>query len=292
MYRKRFGLTGHPLPRDAQGKTFYDGGEAYLGLQRVFRWLADDPGLGLLVGEAGVGKTAAIRNLAAQLPTPENKVVYICDTAVTPASVYRNLAAELGLAPSHRRDDLWRQLKRTITHMVDTEGVIPMLILDEAQHLRDDFFDDLAGFLNYAFDTRDLLTVWLVGLPPLATRLRQRRHAALATRIVSPNEMQPRSRDELQAMIDHALKVRGATQKLLADPARELLWRVSRGIPRQASKLLRHALVIAHEREQGFVDEDIMIRAIEALQLERPTRDRPTEQMIVPTKSSRSRRSV
>lgn len=94
MYRKRFGLTDHPLPRDAQGKTFYDGGEAYLGLQRVPRWLADDPGLGLLVGEAGVGKTAAIRNLAAQLPTPENKVVYICDTAVNPASAAtaRNLA--------------------------------------------------------------------------------------------------------------------------------------------------------------------------------------------------------
>jgi hypothetical protein len=166
---------------------------------------------------------------------------------------------------------LWRQLKKTIGHMVDNEGVIPMLILDEAQHLCDDFFEDLAGFLNYAFDTRDLLTVWLVGLPPLATRLRQRRHAALATRIVSPNELRPRSRDELLAMVDHGLRVRGATQKLLADPARELLWRVSRGLPREASKLLRQALFLAHERDQAFVDENVLLAAIETLQLERPT---------------------
>jgi type II secretory pathway predicted ATPase ExeA len=271
MYRKRFGLTGHPLPRDAQGKTFFDGNEAYARLQRVFRWLADDPGLGVLVGEAGVGKTAAIRNLAAQLPRPEHRVIYICDTAVTPAAVYRNLAAELGLEPAYRRDALWRQLKKTIGHMVDNEGVIPMLILDEAQHLCDDFFEDLAGFLNYAFDTRDLLTVWLVGLPPLATRLRQRRHAALATRIVSPNELRPRSRDELLAMVDHGLRVRGATQKLLADPARELLWRVSRGLPREASKLLRQALFLAHERDQAFVDENVLLAAVGTLQLERPT---------------------
>lgn len=288
MYRKRFGLTGHPLPRDAQGKTFYAGSEGYTRLQRVFRWLADDPGLGVLVGEAGVGKTAAIRNLAAQLPKPEHKVVYVCDTAVTPAAVYRNLAAELGLSPAYRRDALWRQLKKTIGHMVDHEGIIPMLILDEAQHLCDDFFDDLAGFLNYAFDTRDLLTVWLVGLPQLAVRLRQRRHAALATRIVSPNEMRPRSREELQAMVDHGLKVRGVKQKLLADPARELLWRVSRGIPREASKLLRQALVIAHEREQSFVDEEVMIAAIEALQLERPTH---TPSTTAP-KKTRTRRSA
>jgi hypothetical protein len=24
MYRQRFGLTGHPLPKDAQGKTFFE----------------------------------------------------------------------------------------------------------------------------------------------------------------------------------------------------------------------------------------------------------------------------
>ena len=24
MYRKRFGLTGHPMPKNAAGKTYYD----------------------------------------------------------------------------------------------------------------------------------------------------------------------------------------------------------------------------------------------------------------------------
>jgi MSHA biogenesis protein MshM len=279
MYRKRFGLVDHPLPRDATGDSFYAGGDGYARLQRVFHWLAAEPGLGMLTGEAGVGKTAALRNLCSELSIPEHRVIYICDTAVTAAAVYRNLAAELGEAPKVRRDALWRQLKVTITKMVDVESIVPILVIDEAQHLEDAFFDDLAGFLNYAFDTRDLLTVWLVGLPSLASRMSMRRHAALATRIVSPNVLEPRGREEFTAMIEHGLTIAGATSRLLAEPALEVLWRVTHGVPRVAANILRTALMLAHERDQNFVDERIMLDACDSLRLERP---RPAAQASAP----------
>jgi type II secretory pathway predicted ATPase ExeA len=273
MYRKRFGLTHHPLPRDAEGSTYYDRDDAYVRLARVFRWLADEPGLGMLTGEAGVGKTAAIRNLCAGLSTPEYRVLYLCDTALWPAAVYRNLAAALGLVPKRSRDALWRQLRDTIVHLVDVESVVPVLVIDEAQHLGSDFFIDLASFLNYAFDTRDLLTVWLVGLPPLAHRLSLREHAALRTRIVSPNVLHPRDRDTFFAMLEHGLRTAGATSKLISDPALEVIWRVSQGIPRIASRLLRAALMLAHERDLRFVDEHIVLDACDQLMLERPSLD-------------------
>jgi type II secretory pathway predicted ATPase ExeA len=56
-------------------------------------------------------------------------------------------------------------------------------VLDEAQQLSDSFLKDLAGFLNFAFDSRDLMPLWLVGLPPLIKRLHQLQHDALRTRI-------------------------------------------------------------------------------------------------------------
>ena len=70
MYRTRFGLTDHPLPKDAQGSTFCEQGPGHARLRRAFARLVDEPGLGVLVGEAGVGKTAALRHLCAELPTP------------------------------------------------------------------------------------------------------------------------------------------------------------------------------------------------------------------------------
>ncbi len=82
MYRKRFGLTGHPMPKNAQGKTFFHKTPNYDRLHRAFGRLVDDPGLGMLTGDPGVGKTAAIRNLCAALPKPDHLVLYLCDTAV------------------------------------------------------------------------------------------------------------------------------------------------------------------------------------------------------------------
>jgi MSHA biogenesis protein MshM len=270
-YRRRFGLAHDPLPRDAAGKSFYADGEHYERLRRTFSYLAAEPGLGLLTGEAGSGKTAALRNLCDALPEPEYRIVYICDTSVTPAAVYRNLAAALGLSPARHRDALWRQLKVTIEHLVDVEAVIPILVIDEAQHLPDSFFLDLAGFLNRNFDRRELLTVWLVGLPSLAARLGMRQHAALASRVVSTNVMPPRGREDFLAMVDHGLKIAGAKTKLLSDQALELLWRVSHGLPRHASRLLRTSLMLAHERDQSFVDDRVMLDACDELQLVRPT---------------------
>jgi len=272
-YRHRFGLKHDPLPRDACGKTCFTQGDGPARLERFFALLAADPGLGLLTGEAGVGKTTLMRHLSDQLPAPEHRVLYIADTNVTATAVYRNLAVALGLEPRRQRDALWRQLRDTIHNLVDREAVIPILVLDEAQHLPDDFLADLASFLNFAFDSRDLLTVWLVGLPSLRARLDLRVHAALRSRVIAPLTLAPRSRDELIAMIRHGLAAAGVRDKLLADPALEVLFRVSRGLPRLAHKLLRAALMLAHDRDQTFVDEQTVLDACDEIELQRPTRE-------------------
>lgn len=264
MYRKRFGLTGHPLAKDAQGKTFFEHGTGYDRLVRAFERLAQEPGLGLLTGEAGVGKTAAIRNLCARLPRPDYLVLYLADTAVSPLDLYRTLAGELGVKPSHRRAQLWADLKKTLVHLRDERHTTVVAVLDEAQHLSDRFLVDLAGFLNFAFDSRDVFTLWLVGLPPLKRHLEMQQHAPLAMRVAAHVHLEPLSdRATFLALVSHGLEAVGGSRKILADPAVELLWRASRGLPRVASKILRGALHLAHERDQSFVDEHVLEAAID-----------------------------
>jgi type II secretory pathway predicted ATPase ExeA len=87
--------------------------------------------------------------------------------------------------------------------------------------------------------------------------------APLAMRIVPYLHLEPLNRELFSALIDHAFKAAGATQNLLADSARELLFRASRGLPRVASQLLRHALYEAHVRNQNFIDDHAMEAAID-----------------------------
>ena len=263
MYRQRFGFTGHPLPKDARGKTFCADLPGYQRLTDAFQQLLDERGLALLTGDAGTGKTAAMRNLCHHLPSPDHRGLYLCDTAVSPLDLYRTLALELGVTPSHRRGQLWTDIKKMLLHIVDERATLPILVIDEAHHLSDRFLVDLSGFLNFAFDSRDLIAVWLVGLTPLLRTLRMQQHAALATRISAHVHLDPLSRDHCATLVEHGLQAAGATDNLLSDPAREMIFRASRGLPRVAAQLLRAALRTAHQRDQSFVDENIMEHAID-----------------------------
>lgn len=262
-YRQRFGLTHHPLPRDAAGSSFFSRSPGHILLESQFNELLDEPGLGLLTGDAGVGKTAAIRNLCVQLPSPDFQVIYLCDTAAAPCDVYRTLALELGLSPSHRKSQLWWDIKAALARLLDEQHTVPVIIIDEAQHLSDRFLADLAGFLNFAFDRRSLAALWLIGLPTLARRLRMQLHAPLHTRIVAHVHLSPLERDDFKALIEHGIQAAGSREKLLTDPALELLFRASRGVARIAARILRAALKKAHLKNQNIVDDHVLKAALE-----------------------------
>lgn len=260
-YRQRFGLAHDVFPQHAQGESFFETA-AYRRLKRRFAMLAQQPGIGVLAGEVGVGKTAAIRNLAAGLPRPDYRVLYLCEAPAGPTELYRRLAAELGVRAPHRRVDLRRDLKTHLLQLVDEHRVQPLVILDDAHRLPESVLSDLSSLVNDAMDTRNLVALWLVGHPDLLAVLRMKHHAALASRLAVRLQLAPLSgRDEFQAFLAHGLGAAGAKSKLISDAAAELLFRVSHGLPRQAGRLLRQALVRAHEEERSMVD-DLILEAV------------------------------
>jgi MSHA biogenesis protein MshM len=122
-WRERFGMHATPLPRGAVGESFFEGDPHYQRLAQGFAWLASEPGIGVLTGEPGVGKTSAIRHLCRALPASEHRVVYLCDCAVKPLDLYRMLAAELGLRPGPRAQ-IVADIKRALVSLVDERGVV------------------------------------------------------------------------------------------------------------------------------------------------------------------------
>lgn len=72
MVLEHFGLRAVPLGK--AGDDLWDDG-ALVQLSERFQWLLHSPGIGLLTGEPGVGKTAALRHLTTPLNPHRYKVL-------------------------------------------------------------------------------------------------------------------------------------------------------------------------------------------------------------------------
>jgi MSHA biogenesis protein MshM len=263
MVLQHFGLTHYPLGK-AHTELWDDGVLARLGER--FTRLLHTPGVGLLTGEAGVGKTAALRQLTQALNPHRYQVIYLAETDFGRLDLDRSLAPALGLEPAYRRPALWRQSKARIQELADAKGVTPRWIIDEAHNLPVDFFRDLPAFLNFAFDSRDLMTVWLLAHPALDQTLDRAPSAALASRIQVRLPLKPViERARFHSLINHAFQQAGAQHTLLSDSALELVRQASRGLPRYAGRILKTSLQLAVPKGLNHLPGELIQQAIEEL---------------------------
>ncbi len=150
--------------------------------------------------------------------------------------------------------------------LVDNKQVTPVWIIDEAQNLPTEFFRDFPAFLNFAFDSRSLVTVWLVGHPHLAQTLERAPYAALASRIQVHIRLKPViERERFALLIQHALKSAGCQHTLLTDSGMEILRQASKGLPRQAGSILTTAMRLAVPKGLNHLPDDLLRQAIEEL---------------------------
>jgi len=263
MYQQHFGLRHSPLGKD-QPKLWDDGVLAHLAER--FNWLLQSPGVGLITGEPGVGKTTALRHLTATLNPHRYQIIYQSETDFGRFDLYRNFASALGVPLSYRRAQLWRDIKERIHDMASNKQLLPVWIIDEAQNLPLDFFRDFPSFLNFAFDSRDVISVWLVGHPCLAQTLERAPYAALAGRIQVRVQLKPViERERFAQLIGHALKDAGCQHTLLTDSGMEVLRQASKGLPRQAGRILRTAMRLAVPKGLNHLPDELLQQAIEEL---------------------------
>jgi type II secretory pathway predicted ATPase ExeA len=261
MYRQHFGLKYAPF-----GKDYLElwQTKSHVELEQQFQWLLKSPGLGLLTADPGLGKTAALRRLTNNLNPHQYLVKYIADTDFSRLDFYRQLAVTLNLHASYRRSQLWRDLKEYITNLATNKNILLVLIIDEAQNLSTEFLRDFPSFLNFVFDSKDYMTVWLAGYNDLARTLDQSNNVALSSRIRARCRLQPIiDREPFREFLLHGLVQAGATATLLSDSAIEILRMASKGNPRILHQLVVASLQLATDKKLTHLPDDIIKEAVE-----------------------------
>jgi MSHA biogenesis protein MshM len=263
MYRQHFGLKHAPLGKDCKVLWPHP---SLANLKTRFEWLLHSPGLGLLTAEPGLGKTAALRQITDALNPHQYLVRYVAETDFGRLEFYRQLAQTLGLEPSYRRAQLWRDIKNYLADLASQKNILPVLIIDEAQNLPSEFFRDFPSFLNFVFDSKDYITVWLVGHPELTRVIDRPYNAALSSRIQARCTLAAiEDREEFKSFLLHGFQQAGCTMTILSDTAIEMLRMSSKGNPRQAHQIIVNALRLAADKKQNHLPDDIIEEAIEIL---------------------------
>ena len=86
---------------------------------------------------------------------------------------------------------------------------LPVLVIDEAQHLRNDVLEDVRLLCNYEMDSENRLCLLLVGLTELHRRLAMAVHESLSQRLVVRHYLRGLDRSELDAYLTHRLRLAG-----------------------------------------------------------------------------------
>jgi len=205
-----WGLKWNPFTPDVPG-------EALLVTPRIdhFAWrveqLVQEGGFALISGESGTGKSVALRVVAQRLAVVRDVLVGAVERPQSKsADFYRELGDifSVKLRPSNRWGGFRALRERWKTHVASTR-IKPVLLIDEAQEMDPHVLSELRILVSADFDATSLLTVILSGDGRLLELLRHEDLIPLGTRIRARLLTEPASREELLALLSHALSQAG-----------------------------------------------------------------------------------
>jgi len=244
MYRKHFALTRHPFAKDIDPADFFPS-DAARELEVRLRYLLELRGIGLITGEVGSGKTSICRKVASSLHSGLYRVFYVPLSTGNVLDMYKSIAWELGLPVERSRAALFRSIRTEVSRLCTEAKTKPVLIVDEAQHLRSEVLEDLRLLTNYDMDSQNRLTLVLVGQAELRRRLSMAVHEALSQRIVLRHHLAGLARDEMPAYLAHLLRLAGCETPLFEPAALEAIFQATNGLPRRVNLLAHYALSAA-----------------------------------------------
>ncbi len=217
----------------------------------------------VLVGEPGVGKTCVLRALRHRIPAAGYKLTYCHNATLGRRDFYRQLCHAVGLAPAATAGSLFYALSR---HVEDRAAVRihPVFLLDEAHLLHQDTLDHLHILLNYAWDSRALLSLVLVGLPELRERLSLRRNRSVYSRIHHRLEVTALTPDDTAEYLRMRMTRVGVDREVFASGAIVLLHEATAGAMRDLDRLAGAALRETARKKRKLVERDVVGRVIEA----------------------------
>lgn len=265
-YTSRYGLEFNPFLKREQAPLIET--RQYREVAARLDYLHQIKGFGLITGNPGVGKTTSIRSWIGTLNKSANRVIYIPLSTLTVIEFYRYLAQELGCDPAYRKADNFRMIQGAIERLNIEKKMTPVIILDEANYLKNSTLNDLKILFNFDMDSSNKAMILLTGLPQILSTLTMNAHEPLRQRITMYYSVEPLSQEDSRAYLLEKMKMAKCHQEVFERNAIEAIINASAGIPRMLDKIGNASLLAGNNLNENIISADTVMRAINDVQID------------------------
>jgi len=264
-FRSRFGFHTTPFTREIPVRDRFKN-EIFDEVLGAFLRVLEERMSAALIAPSGTGKTALLRALVEDhLPEARYRVHYTNVTDLSKRDMCREIAVVAGVPPAGTYPHLVRNLQERFLSVAETDGLRPVLVLDDAHEVRPEVLGVLRVLTNFEMDSRLVLSIVLVGQMPLRVLLRRSALEDVSKRLAHYATLRPFSRSETQSYLEHRSTIAGATTVPFDLKAVEAIYEIGRGNLRATDHLALKSLQLAHDEDADVVDQRHVARARKVL---------------------------
>ena len=261
MFQEYFGIDRNPFSNTPDPSFLFMSARHQEALAHLTYGVKGTSGFVLLTGEVGTGKTTVCRSLVERLPDDVDLALCL-NPRLSEIELLANICDEMKIpvAGRHSLKDLTDAINAHLLK-VHAGGRRAVLIIDEAQNLRQPVLEQVRLLTNLETPSAKLLQIILVGQPELNEALGRDDMRQLSQRITARYHLEPMTRRESRDYVYHRLRVGGLASDVFDFDAVEEVCTRSGGIPRVINSICERCLLGAYALGVRRVSRSLARRA-------------------------------
>lgn len=263
MYTQYFGLHEKPFAIAPSPRYLYMSELHREALAHLLYGIDSDGCIILLTGDVGTGKTTVCRFFLEQLPATTDCAI-ILNPKLSAIELLQTICDELEIT-TDGDDGSSKTYIDAINHYLlrsHGQGRTTVLIIDEAQNLSVGVLEQLRLLTNLETDKSKLLKIVLLGQSELREKLEHPEATQINQRVTSRYHLQPLSKNDVFAYIQHRLEVAGGGKNdFFTQGALNRIFHLSKGIPRLINMICDRSLLGAYSENKIRADKSTVKRA-------------------------------